>query len=200
MRALTAERGGLNEGRSMRDGRTPAGSIYRTMSYYDLIVKSYDELYGDEQAAKYASAIRTRPRGRVLDVGCGIGLLYGYLIERMNVRPEIYVGIDVSFESLRELRRRYLHSGVVEAIAADAEHPPFRDGSGFTHLYAFTLFACDYGDVRPILSVIDVDVLEEAVITLICKDGRVECPDGFMYAGHLGRLEVACVRGAAGGI
>ncbi len=175
---------------------------YDAIEYYDTIVESYEELYGSEQLAKYAAAVRVRPGGRVLDVGCGIGLLYDYIDERLGVKPEIYVGLDVSSESLRKLRLRHGASGIVEAVAADSEHPPLRERPGFTHLYAFTLYACDYGDPGPLLERVGADSLEEAVVTIMCTEGEAGCPSGFENFGRVGRLEVLCVRrrSAAGGI
>ncbi len=179
--------------------RTPTSVKYLTMKYYDTIARSYGELYGSEQLAKYAVAIKTRPKGRVLDVGCGIGLLYDYLLKCLRIKPEIYVGLDISFMSLKELRRKYRHSGIVEVVAADAEYPPLREKSSFTHLYAFTLYACDYGALQPILSVIDVNAIEEVVVTLLCRDKRIRCPDGLVEAGYLSRVEILCVKVPPGG-
>ncbi len=165
---------------------------YDAMEYYDTIVGSYEELYGGEQRAKYAAAVRTKP-GRVLDVGCGVGLLYDYLREVLGAEPEIYVGLDVSSESLRVLRLKHRASGIVEVVAADADLPPLREGAGFTHLYAFTLYACDYGDVRPVLERIGTEVLEEAAVTVMCAGEGARCPEGFENLGYVGRLEVLCV-------
>ncbi len=179
--------------------RTPTSLKYSTMNYYNTIARSYDELYGSEQLAKYSAAVRTRPKGRVLDVGCGVGLFYGYLLKYLRVEPEIYVGIDISYRSLRELRHRYRSSGIVEVVAADAEYPPLREKPGFTHLYAFTLYACDYGTIKPLLSVIDMSNIEEAAVTLLCRDRRARCPEGFAEAGYLNRVEVLCVKVPPGG-
>lgn len=173
---------------------------YFTMSYYDLIVKSYGELYGSEQVAKYSVAVKARPGGRVLDIGCGIGLLYDYLLHHIQAEPEIYVGIDISSESLRELRSRHRDTGLVEVVAADAEYPPIREKSRFTYLYAFTLYACDYGDFQPVLGIVDMDFVEEAAVTVMCRDREAACPEGFAKIAYLNRIEVLCLKVPPGGL
>lgn len=176
-------------------------SKYFVMNYYDTIVKSYEELYGGEQLSKYAAAIKHRNLRKVLDIGCGIGLLYHYISEVLEVVPEIYVGVDISYESLKIFRSRHRGPGIVELVAADMDYPPFRPKAGFTNIYSFTTYICGYGDVARIMDLVDEEVLEECAITMICADRRPSCPEGFVEVAHVGRLEVLCVkRSAAGGI
>jgi ubiquinone/menaquinone biosynthesis C-methylase UbiE len=66
-----------------------------------------------------------RPGARVLDVGCGTGVLLARLLQR---QPDARVaGVDLSAGMLAEARRR-LPEGV-PLLVADAEGVPFADGS-----------------------------------------------------------------------
>ncbi len=74
-------------------------------SDYDAIAERYDELFADrdalEENAEIMSLIAARPDGRVLDIGCGTGLLLRY------VSPAGYVGIDPSAQMLGQLVTNY---------------------------------------------------------------------------------------------
>ncbi len=175
-------------------------SKYSVMDYYDTIVKSYEELYGSEQLSKYATAIRHRNLRKVLDIGCGMGLLYDYISEVLEVVPEIYVGVDISYESLKIFRSRHRGPGIIELVAADMDYLPFRSRAGFTNIYSFTTYICNYGDATRIADLVD-EALEECAITIICADRKPSCPEGFVEVAQVGRLEVLCIKGsAAGGI
>lgn len=172
---------------------------YLAMNYYDSLSRSYRELYGSEQIAKYSVAVRARQGGKILDIGCGIGLLYGFLVKKFRASPELYIGIDISSRSLRKLRSTYGRSGLVEVIAADVGHPPLREKSRFTHIYSFTLYTCRYGDIQAVLSRVDLDFAEEVVLTIMCSDGEPMCPEGFVNVGRLSRIEILCIRVPPGG-
>jgi len=65
---------------------------------YEAGCEAYDELYLSEQLEKYEAALRLlRPRGRVVDVGCGTGLLVEYMArEGLLEAVDLYVCVDVS--------------------------------------------------------------------------------------------------------
>mgnify|MGYP001626243696 FL=1 len=66
---------------------------------YDLTSPSYDALYREEQYSKYGFIEEKRLLGgfkRVLDAGCGTGLLYSYMVERGLDDFRIYVCLDAS--------------------------------------------------------------------------------------------------------
>lgn len=108
--------------------------------HYDRLARVYDSLYGDEQKAKIESilkVLRLRPGDTVLDVGCGTGLLTGYVAGKVNH----LVGIDLSGKSLKvaaERSRRLGIKGNVSLIKADADGLPFRDNT-FSLIFALTL-------------------------------------------------------------
>ena len=170
----------------------PATGKYGVMVYYDTIAPSYRELYGAEQLPKYSTSVRLSRRSRILDLGCGVGLLYEYAVS-LGVEVELYVGIDLSFESLRELRARYSREGLAEAVAGDIDRLPIRDGAGvFTNVYSFTVYTCSYSNPEAALRVLDLSSTEEVAISVLCSDGKPRCPQGLSAAGELGRAEVLC--------
>ncbi len=86
---------------------------------YDLTSAHYDRRYSLLQRAKYRRLLPHLPReGRVLDVGCGTGLLLKELGRRG-------VGLDLSAGMLRLARRR---NPGIPLVRADAEHLPFKEG------------------------------------------------------------------------
>jgi len=79
-----------------------------------------------------AAALQSRPKDRVLDLGCGTGRLGMLLADRHAV-----TGVDVSGAMLREARRRY--SGRVNLVQGSAFRLPFADSSFGGAVSAFVL-------------------------------------------------------------
>jgi len=110
----------------------------KTMQRYDLTAEMYDARYAEEQAAKYKVALERlhiiRNSIRVLDVGCGTGLLFSH------VAPEAQtvVGVDVSGKLLRQAKERIRDFRSVHLVQADADHLPFRTAY-FSMVFAFTV-------------------------------------------------------------
>jgi len=170
----------------------PVMGKYEILVYYDTIAPSYGELYGAEQLSKYSASVRLSGRSRILDLGCGVGLLYEYALG-LGVEVELYVGIDLSSESLKELRARYSRTGLVETVAGDIDRLPIRDGTGFfTNVYSFTVYTCGYGNPEAVLRVLDLSEAEDVAISVMCSSEEPECPDGLAAVGRIGRAEVLC--------
>lgn len=96
--------------------------------HYDVPAEGYDELYGEEQIAKYATAFKSLSQSPgelqiVLDVGCATGLLAKFL--KQFGFNHIYVGIDLDADRLRIANNRSSHVMVVQA---DAHALPVRSG------------------------------------------------------------------------
>ncbi|MFW6110954.1 MAG: class I SAM-dependent methyltransferase [Thermoproteota archaeon] len=107
------------------------------MQRYDLTSHLYDVRYAQEQTDKMEVAIKDAPlRGedRILDVGCGTGLLFKYVAKR----TKSVVALDISLETLLKAQERAKKFENVHLILADADHLPVKSGS-FNHLYFMTV-------------------------------------------------------------
>jgi ubiquinone/menaquinone biosynthesis C-methylase UbiE len=90
---------------------------------YDMTAHFYDQRYGEIQRRKYNVVLANTPNtGRILDVGCGTGMLLGPLGERARV----VVGVDMSVKMLRMAKKR---ASSAFLVLADADHLPFANGS-----------------------------------------------------------------------
>jgi SAM-dependent methyltransferase len=77
----------------------------------------------DRQFARIGDALELEPDSRVLDLGCGVGLLLTWLNEH---RPGRYNGLDLSLASLSRAREANPTTGFA---MGDAESLPFADAS-----------------------------------------------------------------------
>jgi len=109
----------------------------RVMRRYDTTARSYDELYGEEQEAKYLKALEhleLAADSRVLDVGCGTGLLFSHIAGA----AQTVVGMDISRELLLRAKEQAAKSRNIHLVKADADHLPFKNGF-FSVVFAFTV-------------------------------------------------------------
>ncbi|MCX8176859.1 MAG: class I SAM-dependent methyltransferase [Candidatus Bathyarchaeota archaeon] len=109
----------------------------KVIQSYDATAYLYDMRYAEEQKAKFEAALRNTKffeQNRILDLGCGTGLLFDYIISK----AEILVGLDISKRILTEAKRKYGKFGNVYLVLADADYAPFKDGV-FTHVFAVTI-------------------------------------------------------------
>jgi ubiquinone/menaquinone biosynthesis C-methylase UbiE len=107
------------------------------MRRYDLTAHLYDMRYVTEQTAKYEAALeslKTERLGRVLDVGCGTGLLFAHIA---NI-AELIVGLDISRKTLLEAKQSKTGFPNVHLVQADCDWLPFQTGV-FDHIFAVTL-------------------------------------------------------------
>ena len=105
------------------------------MQRYDLTADMYEERYAAEQQAKYGAALENVALAgkRVLDVGCGTGLFFGFASA-----AEMVVGIDLSSKLLQKAQAQAKKSPRVFVLQADADHLPFAEGF-FEAVFAFTV-------------------------------------------------------------
>ena len=106
------------------------------MRHYDASARVYDLQYGQEQRMKMEFALKVlhlKPESSILDVGCGTGLLFEYLSDKVKIS----VGVDISKNILMEAKRK-LKGEDVFLIRADADYLPFPNEI-FDVVFAITL-------------------------------------------------------------
>jgi ubiquinone/menaquinone biosynthesis C-methylase UbiE len=96
-------------------------------------------------------------KGRVLEVGCGTGLLLQRLAGRSNA-----VGVDLSAGMLSKAAARLGESGTGRVVRADAQRLPFKDGSFDSAVSTFALTA-----------VPDLDAALAEMTRVICDGGSL---------------------------
>jgi ubiquinone/menaquinone biosynthesis C-methylase UbiE len=102
---------------------------------YDSTATLYDARYAEEQEAKYKVAVaNVKPKGAVLDVGCGSGLFFKFVSDK----ADCVVGVDSSRQLLLEARKRTLSAGNVHVVQSDADNLPFK-ARAFDVVYSFTV-------------------------------------------------------------
>ncbi|MEB3779838.1 MAG: methyltransferase domain-containing protein [Desulfurococcales archaeon] len=109
---------------------------------YEATFKGYDELYRAEQFEKYAVTLKkVRPRGRILDAGCGTGLLLEYMRATGFIDYiDEYVCLDYSWGmlSIARWRAQMICPDKCLLVGGNIESLPFSDKS-FEVTYAFTV-------------------------------------------------------------
>ncbi len=107
-----------------------------TMQRYNLTARMYEMRYAEEQAAKYKAALNNLNINgkRVLDVGCGTGLLFSQITNE----AQTVVGVDLSSKLLHQARERARKFSNVHLVQADADHLPFTSNL-FNVVFAFTV-------------------------------------------------------------
>ncbi|NIR16094.1 MAG: class I SAM-dependent methyltransferase, partial [Desulfobacterales bacterium] len=107
------------------------------MLHYDQTATGYDTQYSEEQKAKIEAALdllRLTDNSLVLDMGCGTGLLFPYIAEKI----ELLVGIDLSLNLLKQAKKRMKNYSNTHIILADADLTPFQNQI-FHTAFAITL-------------------------------------------------------------
>jgi ubiquinone/menaquinone biosynthesis C-methylase UbiE len=109
---------------------------------YEATCEGYDELYRAEQVEKYAAALkRVKPKGIVLDAGCGTGLLAEYMKSTGLLRlVDLYICLDYSSCMLEIARWRLSHICPSRCIMIEGnvESLPLHDSS-VDVTYSFTV-------------------------------------------------------------
>lgn len=101
----------------------------RVQTFFDERAHSWDDNLtpaGIARAREILAALDMARAERVLDVGCGTGVLFPLLVERLDRRAWI-VAVDIAFNMVREARKRVREHKIV-CLQADALCLPFPDG------------------------------------------------------------------------
>jgi len=107
------------------------------MRRYDLTAHIYDIRYAEEQAAKIKAtleSLRIGGKSRILDVGCGTGILFDYITEE----AETIVGLDISKKILIQAKKRAERFANAHLILADADNMPLKNRV-FDFVFAITV-------------------------------------------------------------
>ena len=80
------------------------------VEYYNALAEKYDDIYSDrvsmcENQVFFDWLSRRMLEGRVLDVGCGTGIVLDYV--NPTLLPEDYLGFDVSANMLQKAREKH---------------------------------------------------------------------------------------------
>lgn len=133
------------------------------------------------------------PRGRVVDVGCGTGLIIEFLRSTgLLSQVEELVCLDVSSGMLSVASRRASEAcgGKCSLVAGDALRLPFKDGS-FDVAYSFSVINLLEDPAAAMNEVARVS--RASLVTLVSRLRVPEPPAGWRYAGPAGK-DVAYVR------
>lgn len=109
---------------------------------YNITYKSYDKLYREEQYSKYEYIIRKGiiPRGLVLDIGCGTGLLVEFLINNKIDSFKQYICLEPSHGMISVLiKKTFTRDPRIIVIQGYAEQLPFPPQS-FDVIYMITVW------------------------------------------------------------
>jgi ubiquinone/menaquinone biosynthesis C-methylase UbiE len=108
-----------------------------TVHHYNQLAAVYDIQYAGEQKAKIEAVLENvslKNDDFILDVGCGTGLLFPYIANKV----QLFIGIDISRELLKKAETRKESFANVHILLADADHLPFRPRM-FNMTFAITL-------------------------------------------------------------
>jgi ubiquinone/menaquinone biosynthesis C-methylase UbiE len=121
-----------NVSRQAEQIRRTARQWSRLSAVYDIGVRI---LFGPFWR-RWQEAVLPHVQGRVLEVGCGTGLL----LERLSCRGDA-VGVDVSAGMLKRASKRLSRKDAANLVLADAQGLPFRDRSFDSAISTFALTA-----------------------------------------------------------
>ncbi|MHC1586232.1 MAG: class I SAM-dependent methyltransferase [Candidatus Hecatellaceae archaeon] len=140
--------------------------------YYDATAESYDDLYREEQYAKYRAAFKllgNLKASTILDAGCGTGLLFSQLKGFKDL-----VGVDLSRQMLLKAKQKAASNPNIHLVKCDIEHLPFRSGV-FNACFAFTVLQ-NLPNPRKALRELSRVLGEGAAVAVTLMDGAERLP------------------------
>ncbi len=131
----------------------------RIKEYYDLLAGIYDDLYGEEQRAKYDKIIHIikdkRALSRMLDLGCGT-CEFSYIAKKLKYE---YIGLDLSLNMLKCGKAKNREG---ELVQASFRRLPFRRNS-----FLIVIAIDSFKDISEYLG------LENEIVSRIKRGGRI---------------------------
>ena len=117
----------------MRISKEEIDAAYqRNAGHYDLAVKFFYPLIGlhiDKYRSRAVQYLNPQPGDTVVDVGCGTGLCFPLLTERIGPNGQL-IRVDISSEMLSHAKERVKHAGWINAklVHSDIAKYEFPDG------------------------------------------------------------------------
>ncbi|HVP36404.1 MAG TPA: class I SAM-dependent methyltransferase [Terriglobales bacterium] len=108
--------------------------------YFDRHAHKWDQLCHletEDKLRKLIQSFRLRKGSRVLDLGCGTGILFPHILKAIGRKGRVF-GVDLSEQMLLEARRKYRAENIL-LICAPAEDLPFLPES-LDYVIAFASF------------------------------------------------------------
>lgn len=107
------------------------------MRHYNQLAQVYDIQYAGEQKTKIEATLENMSLNKndfVLDVGCGTGLLFSHIANRV----QLLIGVDISRKLIEKAKPRKKHYLNTHILLADTDHLPFKNQT-FHTTFAITL-------------------------------------------------------------
>jgi ubiquinone/menaquinone biosynthesis C-methylase UbiE len=120
--------------------------IEKNLLYYDSRSQVFNKSYNIFWSGKRAQEVRFETLHRIgnlsnkdiLDVGCGYGDFFLYLLER-GITPKKYVGLDINPEVI-EIAKKHVNSEIAEFKVSDILKEEYGEKS-FDYVFASGIFA-----------------------------------------------------------
>ena len=132
----------------MEDKRKNQNKKKKIISDYNKTANFYDKRYEAIQKEKYKAILNNyRDFNRlILDLGCGTGLFFEYLIKTnvaKNITKSNYIAVDISWNMLLKFKSKTFKDDnfghLPNFILSDIDHLPFRENT-FDMIFTFTSF------------------------------------------------------------
>ena len=129
------------------------------MTYYNTIASGYDELYKEEQLEKINLIEKYVKKGdKLLDVGCGTGIVGGYFKDRCDV-----LGIDNSKDMLKKAS--------IKTVLGSAEVLPFED-KNFDVVISLTTLQ-NFNDIEKAIKEMERVCKRTLIVSMIKKSTKL---------------------------
>ena len=110
-------------------------------NYFNLLARTWDDMAGSARNGELSlvfDRIDCPQGGRVLDVGCGTGVLFPYILEKIGAAGRL-IAVDCAIEMIKTASEKFFDIENITYIAAYAEELD-ETPSSFDAIIAFAVF------------------------------------------------------------